>query len=88
MTVELIKINRDKNGNPRYICHFTDVLSDVELFNANLKNLANYKIALKKAKAIGGKRYDTKKHPFCIVFQSYNKTSLANDIVKLRFENI
>ena len=61
LTVEnLIRINNDVNGNPRYVFHFL-ALAD------------HYSEAVEVAKKlIGGKKYHNKSYGGGIVFQSYN----------------
>lgn len=66
------KINRDLNGNPRYVCHFY-----------NLLNEADTKEALKKAKQLGGRKYNNKNFGGGIVFQSYNIENLCTKINEL-----
>ena len=68
--VDLTKINRDTNGNPRYVVHFLTIDRD-------------YETAIKKAKAIGGKKYHNKQYGGGIVFQSYNVQELKEKISRL-----
>ena len=77
--MELIRIDNDVNGNPRYVTHFLNVPIDGEGLSISEK----YALACKKAKAIGGKRYHTKKFGGGIVFQSYNTNDLINEIKNL-----
>lgn len=77
--MELTRINNDVNGNPRYVTHFLNVPIDGEGLSISEK----YALACKKAKAIGGKRYHTKKFGGGIVFQSYNINDLINEIQNL-----
>lgn len=69
--INLTKIKHDTNGNPRYIVHFTAIDED-------------YQTAINKAKAIGGKKHNTKERGRCVVFKSvYNKQNLIEQINKL-----
>lgn len=77
--MELIRIDNDVNGNPRYVTHFLNVPIDGEGLSISEK----YALACKKAKAIGGKKYHTKKFGGGIVFQSYNTNDLINEILSL-----
>lgn len=71
-TVEnLTRIDNDVNGNPRYVVHFLQIDD-------------NYETALKKSRAIGGKKYHNKKYGGGIAFQSYNKEELVKDINELK----
>lgn len=79
------KVNNDINGNPRYVTHFLNLISEVD--KENLKHLgaasritAMYELAVKKAKKIGGKRFNNKQYGGGIVFQSYNLDQLRKDI--------
>ncbi len=82
--MELTKITRDANGNPRYVVHFTNLLTDSET-NAGTAG-ENYATALKRAKQIGGRKYHTKAYGGGIVFQSYNTSDLVRQIKSLTEE--
>lgn len=77
--MEFTKINNDINGNPRYVVHFFSLLTETEN-NSNLSIDNKYKLALNRAKKIGGKKYHNKKYGGGIVFQSYNIKDLENSI--------
>lgn len=91
--IEFKRINNDINGNPRYVCHYTDLLndSDKETLSLNIspvfKTMDNierrYQLALKKAKQLGGRKYNNKSFGGGIVFQSYNIESLEKKIIEL-----
>ena len=70
------RINNDINGNPRYVVHFYDLLTDIEGLNLNI--LEKYELALKKARKVGGKMYRGKDFGGGIVFQSYNIIETIN----------
>ena len=78
------RINNDVNGNPRYVIHFLDVLSDLENYDSNLTIDKKYDLALKKTKPYGGKKFNNKLLGGGIVFQSYNIDDLANKINALK----
>lgn len=95
------RIKNDVNGNPRYVIHFLDFITDAEHerisneareYNQNkqpeqvFKSAVNeaYELAIKRAKTIGGKRYNTKDYDGGIVFQSYNIYELAQAIENLK----
>jgi len=76
------RVNNDVNGNPRYVIHFLDILTDEE--SEESKTITEeYNKALKKAKTIGGKKYNTKKYGGGIVFQSHNLPTLAKQCNEL-----
>ena len=86
--IQLTKIKHDINGNPRYVVHFTELLKE-PLFDA--VNLAatrvmaqKYKLAVKAAHKIGGRKYHTKSYGGGIVFQSYNVDDLKKSIEEVR----
>ncbi len=91
--IDLTRISNDTNGNPRYVCHFSDLLSQSEkdrfpltvspIFNVNVNLDARYKLALHKARTIGGRKYNTKSYGGGIVFQSYNVAELEKSIIEL-----
>ena len=80
------RVNNDINGNPRYVCHFYDLLSDSEASNAvaDLSINGKYLLALHKAKKLGGKKYHNKQYGGGIVFQSYNIQDTENRINELK----
>lgn len=87
--IDFTRINNDTNGNPRYVCHFLNLLSDKEQdeIRANAKPFQSvndmYSEAIFKAKKIGGKKYHNKQYGGGIVFQSYNIHKTENDILNL-----
>lgn len=59
--MEFTKVNRDVNGKPRYVVHFSELLTDQESSDYSGDWLNNrYKIALTRAKKIGGKKFHNK----------------------------
>lgn len=81
--MEFTRIHNDINGNPRYVVHFYNLLTDAESYNG-LSIDDKYRLALNRAKKIGGKKYHNKKYGGGIVFQSYNIKDLENSINKLK----
>lgn len=62
---DFTRVNNDVNGNPRYAFHFLELITDKDREEAERKkDISNgifpidimYQIALKKARAIGGKK--------------------------------
>lgn len=91
--MEFTRINNDKNGNPRYVIHFYELINDndydigeakKDIFNGITKTSILYKIAIKKAKKIGGKKYHNNSYGGGIAFQSYNTADLEKDIIELK----
>lgn len=90
--MKLTRINNDTNGNPRYVCHFLELVNDSDreiaesksdIFNGVSCTSELYVIALKKSRALGGKKYHNKSYGGGIVFQYYNENELEQDIKKL-----
>lgn len=94
--IEFTRVNNDINGNPRYVCHYSSLLSlqdankiDVLIRGIGRKNKFSYRVdaeyflALQKAKKIGGKKYHNKQYGGGIVFQSYNIENTEKRILEL-----
>ena len=64
------RINNDTNGNPRYVTSFLNLLSDYENYNLGLSIDGKYNLALRKAKPLGGKKFNNKLYGGGIVFGS------------------
>jgi len=62
-------INKDTNGNPRYVVHFINVAG-------------TYLEALYIAKKIGGRKFHNKQYGGGIVFQSYNIQDTENRLIE------
>lgn len=74
--IKFTKIKGDVNGNPRYVCHYLDLLSEKD----KKAGRYTYEQAIKRANSIGGRKYNTNKYAGGIVFQSYNTESLQKII--------
>lgn len=91
-SINFTRVNNDTNGNPRYVCHFLNLITDKdeeqikEDFKLTLqqnpfkKTSLLYDLALNRAKKIGGKKFHNKQFGGGIVFQSYNIRETENDI--------
>lgn len=86
MTIQLKRVNRDINGNPRYVTHFSELLTldEFDSFTGIDKITQAYNLAIKKAKKIGGSKYRGKDFGGGIVFQSYNIEELIRDILAIK----
>jgi hypothetical protein len=80
--IEFTRINNDVNGNPRYVCHFYALLNEKDLSTPLGGGVVEnrYKIAVKKANKIGGKKFHNKQYGGGIVFQSYSLPDLEKAI--------
>jgi hypothetical protein len=87
--IEFTRINNDTNGNPRYVCHFLNLLNSKEqvVIAAKAKPFQSipdmYREAVNKARAIGGKKFHNKQYGGGIVFQSYSIQQTEKDILNL-----
>jgi len=80
--IRFTRITNDVYGNPRYVVHYPEFLNSEE--NAFVPFHKKYEYALKKAKKLGGKKFDNKQYGGGIVFQSYNIEDLEKKIISLR----
>ena len=80
--IEFTRINNDVNGNPRYVCHYLDLLSNDDLCDEQNAD-SHYQKALNKARKIGGRKFHNKQYGGGIVFQSYNIEQTERDIKEL-----
>ena len=79
-SIDFTRVKNDVNGNPRYVCHFLNILSEKEKEN-NVNNA--YEIAIKKANKIGGRKFHNKQYGGGLVFQSYNIGATERNISDL-----
>jgi hypothetical protein len=84
--IEFTRINNDVNGNPRYVCHFLDLLTDADRPMKNYDEL--YRLAIKRANKIGGRKFHNKQYGGGIVFQSYSLPELEKSIMEVKGETI
>lgn len=79
-TINFTRVNNDVNGNPRYVCHFLNLITDKDEFTSIDQR---YALALQRAKKLGGRKFHNKQYGGGIVFQSYNITRLNEQINEL-----
>lgn len=89
-TPELIdfkRVNNDVNGNPRYVCHYLNFITDKD-FVIGTRDMTGdevinyvygmsrtdygYQLAIKRANKIGGRKFHNKQYGGGIVFQMYS----------------
>jgi hypothetical protein len=78
--IKFTKVKNDINGNPRYVCHFLNLLTDQD---SKLTINQQYDAALTRARKIGGRKYHNKSYGGGIVFQSYNIKDTEKEIINL-----
>ena len=84
--IEFTKIKHDTNGSPRYVCHWLNLMTDIELLmlaNGKVYGRQMYPVAVKRANKIGGRKYHTKGYGGGIVFQSYNIKETERAILEI-----
>jgi hypothetical protein len=64
------RVKSDINGNSRFVCHFLQLNTREELADA-IALSQKYVLALKRARALGGKKFHNKQFGGGIVFQEY-----------------
>jgi len=82
LKIEWTRIHSDINGNPRYVCHFYNLLTEQE--SNTLKFGDKYSAAIARAKKIGGKKFHNKQYGGGLCFQSYS----LQDTEKRIFEEL
>jgi hypothetical protein len=80
--INFTKVKHDINGNPRFAVGFNYFVKDEE---KKLPVSQQYEIAVKRAKAIGGKKYNGKDYGGGICFQCYSNEiqRIATEIMQL-----
>jgi hypothetical protein len=73
--IDWTRVNNDINGNPRYVCHFLNFITDNDDYDKTGVYIGidnKYRLALERAKKVGGKKYHNKRYGGGIIIQSYN----------------
>ena len=82
--IEFTRTTLDVYGNPRYIVHFTEFLTNDERNSYGLNNYGQlYGLACKRANKLGGRKYTGRNYGGGIVLQSYNIEETARRIQEL-----
>ena len=63
------RTSSDGNGNPRYVLHFLALVRDIA---EGVGLHEQYRIAVKRANKMGGRKFHNKQYGGGIVFQSWN----------------
>lgn len=86
-TISFTRIKNDTNGNPRFVCHFLNLLTESESNDYSVSVTQKYNNALFNSRKIGGRKFHNKQYGGGIVFQSYNLTSLVAEIASVTGRN-
>ena len=86
--MNITKVKNDINGNPRRVFHFTELITDqdrncvcVDL--PSYRTTALYDLALKRSRAIGGRKYHNKQYGGGIVIQAYSDDEVRKLVADL-----
>jgi len=86
--IQFTRVNRDSNGNPRFVCHFLNLNTREELDNPVWVPISEkYNLALARARKIGGKKFSNKQYGGGIVFQSYSLDDTVRSINEITGHN-
>lgn len=90
--MEWTRLKSDINGNPRFVCHFTDLEGyKARLYMRPLFTLeTRYARMVKLANALGGRKYHNKTFGGGIVFQAYEHQlhEIAVKLIEMSLQNI
>lgn len=78
--ITFTRVKNDVNGNPRYVCHYLNILTELEA--KNTPAMLKYGVAIKRANNIGGRKFNNKQYGGGIVFSSYNLRELTGYIAE------
>ena len=78
--IDFLRIKNDVYGNPRYVCHFLNFITDNDRECPDYARADRYQLALSRARKLGGRKFHNKQYGGGIVFQSYDLKGLENDI--------
>ena len=87
--MKFTRVTNNANGNPRYVVHFLELLTDNEMDQFHKEHGMNaisfaYNFACHRAKRLGGKRFHNKQFGGGIVFVSFETSELESEINKLK----
>lgn len=87
--IDFTRVSSDSNGNPRYVCHFLNFITEKDKRNiwsdyaAGAHIDKQYELAISRAKKLGGRKFNNKQYGGGIVFQSYNIQDLEKRIIEM-----
>lgn len=85
-TLQTTRIANDSNGNPRFVVHFLNLNTRAELDKAGpdwIEIDEKYRLALRRAKSIGGRKFHNRQYGGGIAFVSFNLDDLAARISRV-----
>ena len=86
--IDFTRINNDVNGKPRYVVRFLSLNTRAELDAVPWLPVGEkYRLALKRAHRIGGRKFHTKQFGGGIVFQCYGADDIGPAIARVLAED-
>ena len=85
-SIEFTRINNNASGNPRYVCHFLQLLTREELDRKGdewIPIAEKYAIALKRSRKLGGRKFHNRQYGGGIVFSCYGTDELEREIKRV-----
>lgn len=82
--IEFTRVKSDVNGNPRHVIHFLALNTREEIESMEMTISQKYNNALARGRKLGGSKVHNKQYGGGIIFSSYDRHSLANEIIKTR----
>ena len=91
--IEFTRVNADKYGNPRFVCHFLNLVNEqdeekakhferiVTPYRSYISHL--YDLAVAKARKINGSRYRAKNYGGGIVFTNHSPEEIEKKIFNI-----
>ena len=82
-TLQLTHIANNGNGNPRYVAHFLNLntRAEIDVSGEDFARIGGisgkYALALKRARTIGGSKFNNKRYGGGIVFIAYSLPELV-----------
>lgn len=85
--IQWTRVKSDINGNPRFVCHYMQLLTQGEKEEYSKSSLWSavrfYSMACKRANKLGGRKFHNKQFGGGIVFSSYCLEELEADINRI-----
>jgi len=81
-SISFTQVNRDANGNERFVCHYLDFISENDIKPSGIDGFSKeYNLAKKRAKQFGGKVYRGNEYGGGFVFKPTDLKVLERNIL-------
>lgn len=84
-TIKTTRIKNDVNGNPRRVVHFLEFITAEESARTGdewMPISQQYALAVRRANAVGGRKFNNKSYGGGIVFQAYSDSEVEQAIAQ------